>query len=263
MTVAKRLIPLLEFAPSGALVDPFVRGGIGIDYVEAAVGYLVREGAEEVWLRLVDADAGGAAGLFDPLQKVRAHHFVPLVAWGSVKSLADARLVTGLGADRVVVDIDPTDPDGAEQLIFQMAQSLGQDAVAVAVNVRRIAQSAGSAWELCDERGTGCGIDAVGGLLELAQAGAGELVLQAFFEGKSAGHPADLVERLSQVLPIQIVTRGQEREPRDLGPPLLMGADAVVTKLLSSGALSLEELKRSMREMGLAVRPCVPPYAQG
>lgn len=262
MTAAKRVAPVLELLPTGEPLRVHRRGGMDILYLETALRYLAQEGADEIWLRLAHPDERGAAGLFDTLKAVRPTTFVPLVAWGSIRTAADARLVLGLGADRVVLETDADEFDSVVGHVRQVSASVGGDRVTAQVNVRRVAMRKSFAWELTDREGAATGIDAQAAILELVAAGADEVLIIPLFEGALAQHAADLVERISEKVSVQVVSMGTEKDPHDLAAPLLLGADGVVTAgLFTDGTVTIGQVKTMLRDYGLAVRPAAPPYA--
>lgn len=263
MSLARRLSAIVDFDISGRALGGYERGGMLIDYVETVARYLAAEGVDEVWLHLVTPDDRGAAALFEPLKALASDLFIPLVAWGAVSNASDARLVCGMGADRVVVAAsDPNLPD-VVQVVRAIAQSVGPDRVSAAVMVRRVAEGKSFAWEACDIGGQGTGRDAIAFLEELRSAGAGELVLIPSHEGELAAHPTGLVERLAATMEVQVVSMGFEREPADLAAPLLIGADAVATAVLfRDGKTTVEEVKKMLTAMGVPVRPAGPPYTR-
>lgn len=266
MTLARRVIPILELDGSGAVAGGFRRGGLEVPHFQAVALFHAQDGADEVWVRLKEPDRRGAGGLFEPLRALRERLFVPLVAWGAVRSVADARLLIGLGADRVVVECMEESPDDPVGFVGDIVRAIGPDRVSVALVTRRIAAGGRLAWELCRSGGEGTGQDAVATALALERAGAGELVLVPFYHGVSAPefvvHDGDLVDTLASALPVPVLSVGKDKEPLHMAPPLLMGADGVASaRLFRGGNVTVAEAKAALRGMGIPLRPPVAPYA--
>jgi len=261
MTLARRVVPIIEFDAQGYALGGWQRGGMNLEFVETVARYLAAEGADEIWLRLTEPDVRGASGLYDPVKSLRGALFIPLVAWGAIRSASDARLMVGLGADRVVIDCtDPEVPDPIG-MIAQIAQTVGPDRVSATVVARRVADKQSFTWELCDSSGEGLGQDAWDFVLELTSAGAGEVVFQPFFDKTLSAHATDFVERLSGHIPQQVVSIGSERELADVAGPILMGADAVASaSLFRDGQHSVRDVKTVLREYGVVVRPATGLY---
>ena len=262
MTLAKRVIPVVSVDASGEPARGFQRGGLDVPHLESIARYHDEDGADEIWLHLQNPDERGAAALFDPVKGVRERTAVPLVAWGAIRSSADARLLVGLGADRVIVDAADPAIEDIGVAVQDIANAVGKSAVSVALVTRRRVRDieAGSvAWELCADDGTPLGRDAVTLARSLADLGAGELVirpwLQGFQAGDARGHDPELVDRLLSLLPEQLVSVGWDIDPTDLVPALLMGADGVASeRLFNTGACTLAAAKEKLATFGIPLR---------
>lgn len=266
MTLARRVVPILDVTPDAAPAVPFTRGGLDVPHLEAVAMYHAADGADELWLRLVRPDARGAAALFEPLNALRERLFVPVVAWGSVSSAADARLLVGLGAERVIVDLTRDAKGDALGLVRDVALGVGPDRVSVAVMVRRVALMGGSVrWEVCNADGEGTGQDAEATALALASAGVGELVLVPWFmppDGPArAAHDADLVDALLPALHIPVVSVADDKDPADMAAALLIGADGVASAtLFADGSVTVARAKQVLSEYGIPLRQAAAPY---
>jgi imidazole glycerol phosphate synthase subunit HisF len=260
MSVTRRICAVLEHDADGRLLRRFSRG-LDVPHVETALRVLANEGADEVWLHLKQTEPRGVAGLYDQLRVLSGQLLLPLVAWGGVKSGPDARLLNGMGADRIVVDVGAPEVDDPMQLIQSVSNAVGPDATVAAVDVRRVASGGAFQWEQCLQDGVGTGRDAAELIVALANAGAGEVVVVPRYEKGIAAHASDLIERVVGEVCCQIVSVGEEREPADLATPLLLGADGVaVSGTFHDGTVTPADLKRILTEFGVAVRPPEQPY---
>lgn len=263
MTIVRRVMPVVEFDTSGQLVSEYQRGGMAIPFLEAVCRYHTDDGADEIWLRVIDeAGKGNARDLFEPIRKVRQGVFLPLVVWGTIATPSDARLLLGLGADRVIIDCEGGPGSEPVGRVTAIIDAVGSDAVGVAVSVRRVAATDRQRWEVCDREGLGTGRDAMALFGELAAAGAGEIViLPRPAPDQTAIHDGDLVETLAESLPLQIVSVGEDRAPDDLATPLLMGADGIASaRLFADGGWRVDEVKSALASWGIPVRPTSAPY---
>lgn len=259
MTLAKRVCTLVNCDEGGRPRLPFRKGGMDVDFIEAIANQLANDGADEVWLRLdgVEGSGRGPNALYNPLAVLERRTFVPVVAWAHAPSPADARLLLGFGADRVVVDAHLGLPDPVG-FIARVAQTTGFDRVTVALTVRRFVGDKGVWWELVDGQGKGTGIDAISLAERLPAVGACEILLVSSVlapQSERLVHDGELIERVSSVSSIPVLSTGDDRELADLATPLLMGADGVVTSLFSTGEPSVSAGKKALLEYGLALRP--------
>lgn len=269
MTLARRVVPILDVTPDAAPVTPYARGGLDVPHLEAVARYHAADGADELWLRLPKPDARGAAALFEPLNALRERVFVPVVAWGAVSSAADARLLVGLGAERVIVEL-PLDPRAdALKLMRDIVDGVGCDRVSAALMVRRVAMMGASVrWEVCNAVGEGMGQEAEAAALALAATGVSELVLIPIYlppDGPArAAHDADLVDALLPGLHIPVMSVADDRDPADMAATLLMGADGVASPtLFADGSITVARAKQVLAEYGVPLRPAAPPYTVG
>jgi cyclase len=266
VTLARRVIPVVDVTSDGAPARAFERGGLEVPHFEAICTYHVNDGADELWLRLITPDARGAGGLFEPLNALRERAFVPVVAWGAVGSAADARLLVGLGAERVIIDVLPEPGLDPVALVGEAADAVGPDRVGAAILVRRVMSARRVVWELCDREGKGTGQDAVTAAGALAAAGAGEIVVVARYtpaEGAPrTAHDADFVDAMLPSLKVPVVSVGDDREPADMAAPLLIGADAAASAtLFADGTVSVQRAKQILADFGIPLRPAEPPYS--
>ena len=259
MTLAKRVCTLVSCDGSGRPRISFQKGGMDVDFIAAIAHHLANDGADEVWLRLdpIEGSARGPNALYGPLAVLERRTFVPVVAWAHAPSPADARLLLGFGADRVVVDahLGLPDPTG---FIARVVQTTGSDRVTAALTVRRFVGDKGVLWELVDGQGQGTGIDAILLAERLSAVGVCEILLVPSVlapQSERLVHDGELIERVSSILSIPVLSTGDDRELADLAMPLLMGADGVVTSLFSSGEPTVGAGKSSLAEYGLALRP--------
>ena len=266
MTLARRIAPILEMNAQGELLTLYRRGGLDVRFIESVAAYHAQDGADEIWLRLREADARGAGGLFEPLKGLLRRVDVPLVAWGAIRSLSDARLLVGLGAERVVLDFDDLGGNDPGTLLEQLARTLGPARISVALKTRRMLKGKSIGWELCSAQGESLGHDAIATALRLANLGAGEIVVEPSYQGLAASdvvvHDPELVDTLMSVLAVQLVSVGEDREAADMVTPLLMGADGIASaRLFADGNLSIADAKETLAGFGIPLRAAKPPYA--
>lgn len=268
MTLAKRICAVVPCDETGRPKRRFVKGGLEVDFIEAIANHLANGGAEEVWLRVDGAGLsvapvpGGAPNrgpnaLYSPLAVLEKRTFVPVVAWASAPTPADARLLLGFGADRVVVDVNLGLPDPLG-FIQRVVQTTGPDRVTAALAVRRFVGDKGVVWELVDAQGQGTGINAITLAHRLPSVGACEILLVPSVpapQSERLVHDGELIEQVSAMSSVPVLSVGDDRELADLAAPLLMGADGVVSALFATGQPTVEAGKAALREYGLALRP--------
>ncbi len=257
MTLAKRICAIVPLNDAGKPRHRFEKGGLVADFVEAIAAFVEKDGADEIWLRLDVVGARGPNALYGPLSVLERRVFVPIVAWAPIPAPADARLLVGFGADRVVVDVSLGLPDALGH-VTRIAQAIGPDRVTAALNVRRIAGEKGMAWELVTASGEGTGVDALSLSARLPSVGACEVLLVHSVAAPSADvvvHDGELIESVCAQLSVPVLSVGEDRDMADLATPLLMGADGVCTALFASGKPTPAQAKTALHAYGIALRP--------
>jgi imidazole glycerol phosphate synthase subunit HisF len=265
MTLARRICAVVPCDDAGKPRRPFTKGGLDVDFIEAIAHHLANDGADEVWLRVdssttvgMHSSVGrGPNALFSPLSVLEKRTFVPVVAWAAAPTPADARLLLGFGADRVVVDAHLGLPDPLG-FIGRVAQTAGADRVVAALAVRRFVSDKGIGWELVDTHGNGTGIDAITLAARLPATGACEILLVPSVQAPQSErfiHDGELIEKVSAMSNVPVLSVGEDRDLADVAAPLLMGADGVVTSLFASGSPTITAGKLALAEYGLPLRP--------
>jgi imidazole glycerol phosphate synthase subunit HisF len=266
MTLARRLCAVLDVDDAGRPARPYTRHGLDATFVEAIAAFMVQDGIDEVWLAAARSSLSSVSSsstpapldvkvLFEPLMSLERRVFAPLVAWAPILSPADARLLLSFGADRVVVDVNR---GGADPLGFveRIVEATGPDRVCCAVHARRVLNDKGRAFELVSPSGEPTGINAIGLISELPAVGAAEvLVVPARGpDGGRALHDGEFIEAAAATLHLPLLAHADDVEVADVATALLMGADGVVTRLVSGGRPSFDDVRRALLEYGLPVR---------
>jgi imidazole glycerol phosphate synthase subunit HisF len=255
--LAKRICAIIPCDESGKPRAKFEKGGLVADFLEAIAAFLEKDGADEVWLRLDVANKEDARpnALYGPLAVLERRVFVPLVAWAPAPTPADARLLLGFGADRVVIDANLGLPDPVG-FIAKVAQTTGPDRVVAALSVRRIVADKGVGWELTDPAGEGTQIDAIVLAERLAAAGACEILLVPSVpapQSERVVHDGELIEQVSSRLSVPVLSVGDDRDPSDIAAALLMGADGVASPMFRTGSPTVASTKDALKAL-VAVR---------
>jgi len=135
---AKRIIPCLD-CKDGRVVKGvrFVNLRDAGDPGELAEAYN-REGADELVMLDISASREGRATLLDTVKQVARKLFIPLTVGGGVRSVEDARRLLSAGADKVALNTAAVE---APEVVSQIAEQYGRQAIVVAIDARRLAGS--------------------------------------------------------------------------------------------------------------------------
>src|SRR6201986_417324 len=136
--ITKRIIACLDV--HGGRV---VKGVQFVDLVDAgdpaALAHRhAREGADEIVLLDITATHEGRGTLLDTVKRTAASLFVPFTVGGGIRSAEDAAAVFNAGPDKGSINPSAIAPP---ELIAEIGASFGAQAVIVAIDARRAANS--------------------------------------------------------------------------------------------------------------------------
>ena len=138
--LAKRIIPCLDVT-GGRVVKGinFVNLRDAGDPVELADRYN-QEGADELVFLDITASSDAREIMAGVVARTARKVFIPLAVGGGIRSVADARRILMSGADKVSVN---TAAVRRPELITELSQEFGAQAVVLAIDARRRAPGAG------------------------------------------------------------------------------------------------------------------------
>jgi cyclase len=184
--------------------------------------------------------------------------FIPLTVGGGIRSVEDARRILHAGADKVSVN---TAAVRRPELITELSEEFGAQAVVLAIDARRRRGAAGSAnpgWNVFTKGGRHDeGIDAVEWAALGEQLGAGEILLTSMdTDGVQTGFDCDLTRAVRDATQIPVIASGGAGTPEDFYEVLeTAGADAALAaSIFHYGTYTVRDLKTFLAERGVEVR---------
>lgn len=172
-----------------------------------------------------DLNFENRGGVLEILEDVARRCFMPLTFGGGVRSEADVAERLARGADKVAITSQALHEP---ELITRCARRHGAQCVVVGIDVRRVPGEPGT-WRAYGEGGRhDSGRDAVEWARELADRGAGELLLQSIdCDGLGAGYDLELIRCISAAVSVPVVALGGVGQFAHLAQGLGAGAAAV------------------------------------
>jgi cyclase len=213
-------------------------------------------GADEIVLLDISAAHQQRATLLETVRRVAAQLFIPLTVGGGIRSLEDASLVFGAGADKIGVNsaalADPL-------LITRIAARFGSQAVVVAIDAKR--REGARHWEAFTHGGrSATGKDAVLWARETESRGAGEILLTSMDrDGTGAGFDCELTKAIADSVHIPVIASGGAGSAQHFVEVFRDGhADAALAASIFHYDIgSLGMLKQELGARGIPVRwPC-------
>ena len=246
-----RVIPCLD-VQDGRVVKGvnFVSLRDAGDPVEQAAVYDAA-GADELTFLDITASHENRDTIQDVVARTAARVFLPLTVGGGVRSTDDMRRLLLAGADKCSMNSAAV---ARPALVREAAERFGSQCVVVAVDAR---QAAPGRWEVFTHGGRqNTGRDAVAWCREVAEAGAGEILLTSMDrDGTGQGFDLDLLRAVCGAVRVPVVASGGVGSAEHF----VEGARAGATGLLAAsvfhfGTFTIPQVKQSMAAAGLPVR---------
>lgn len=256
MSVAIRVIPCLD-VDGGRVVK-----GVNFrdlrdagDPVELARTYDA-QGADEVTFLDVSASAAGRETTYDVVRRTAEEVFVPLTVGGGVRSVEDVDTLLRAGADKVGVN---TAAIARPELVAEIARRFGSQVLTLSLDARRVVDGppTPSGYEVTTHGGRrGTGIDAVAWARQVADLGAGEILLNSMdADGTTSGFDLEMLAAVRAAVRVPLIASGGAGEVADFVAAARAGADAVLAaSVFHFGVLTIAQVKDGLRAAGLPVR---------
>jgi cyclase len=223
------------------------------DPVELAAVY-DREGADELVFLDVTASVAGRETMLEVVRQTAEQVFIPLTVGGGVRTVEDVDRLLRAGADKVSVN---TAAVARPELVSEIAERFGSQVLTVSVDARRVDGAADGSYEVTTHGGrTGTGIDAVGWAAEVAERGAGEILLNSIdADGTRDGFDLAMLTAVRAAVAVPVVASGGAGRLEDFAPAVAAGADAVLAaSVFHFGTLRIGGVKSALRGAGVPVR---------
>lgn len=249
----RRIIPCLDVT-DGRVVKgiEFVNLRDAGDPVELAAFY-DQEGADELVFLDITASSDSRQTMFDAVERTADQVFIPLTVGGGVRTVADMRDLLSAGADKVSVNTAAISNPG---LINEGAERFGRQCIVVAVDARR--RSDGSGWGVYTHGGRReTALDAVSWIAEVAQRGAGEILLTSMDrDGTRDGYDIELLEAVGAEVSVPVIASGGAGTLEHLVDALAPGrADAVLAaSIFHFGEYRISDARAYLRARNIPVR---------
>ena len=250
--LAKRIIPCLDVT-GGRVVKGvnFVELRDAGDPVEIAARYN-EQGADELTFLDITATSDGRDLILPIIEAVASQVFIPLTVGGGVRSVADVRRLPNAGAHKVSFNSAAVaDPS----LIRAASDKYGAQCIVVAIDAK---QRAGGGWDVYTHGGRkNTGLDAVAWATQMAEFGAGEILLTSMDrDGTKSGFDLALTRAVADAVPVPVIASGGVGSLEDLADGIQLGrADAVLAaSIFHYGQHTVAEAKALMAARGIPIR---------
>jgi imidazole glycerol-phosphate synthase subunit HisF len=256
MTLKVRVIPCLD-VKDGRVVKgvKFVNLRDAGDPVECAIAY-DRAGADELCFLDITASHEDRGILLDVVRRTAEVCFMPLTVGGGVRTTEDIRALLLAGADKASINSAAV----ADRLfVRQAAEKFGSQCVVVAIDAKRVSELGDPLrWEIFTHGGRRpTGIDAVAYAREVAELGAGEILLTSMDrDGSMQGFDLELTRAVADAVTIPVIASGGVGALDHLVEGVRQGhASAVLAaSVFHFGEFTIREAKARMAAAGIPMR---------
>ena len=250
--LAKRIIPCLDVT-GGRVVKGvnFVELRDAGDPVEIAARYN-DQGADELTFLDITATSDGRDLILHIIEAVASQVFIPLTVGGGVRTVADVRRLLNAGADKVSFNSAAV---ANPQVIRDASDKYGAQCIVVAIDAKK---REGGGWDVYTHGGRkNTGLDAVAWATQMAEMGAGEILLTSMDrDGTKIGFDLALTRAVSDAVPVPVIASGGVGALQHLSEGIrLGGADAVLAaSIFHYGEFTVAQAKALMAHDGIPVR---------
>ena len=235
------------------------------DPVEIAARYNA-QGADELTFLDITATSDGRDLILHIIEAVASQVFIPLTVGGGVRTVEDVRRLLNAGADKTSFNSAAiANPD----VINAASAKYGAQCIVVAIDAKRRSeedalrigangQPVGPGWDVYSHGGRkNTGLDALAWAQEMAQRGAGEILLTSMDrDGTKSGFDLALIRAVSDAVGVPVIASGGVGNLDHLADGVQQGgADAVLAaSIFHYGEYTIAQAKQHMAARGIAVR---------
>ena len=235
------------------------------DPVEIAARYNA-QGADELTFLDITATSDGRDLILHIIEAVASQVFIPLTVGGGVRTVEDVRRLLNAGADKTSFNSAAiANPD----VINAASAKYGAQCIVVAIDAKRRSeedalrigangQPVGRGWDVYSHGGRkNTGLDALAWAQEMAQRGAGEILLTSMDrDGTKSGFDLALTRAVSDAVSVPVIASGGVGNLDHLADGVQQGgADAVLAaSIFHYGEYTVGQAKQRMAERGIPVR---------
>lgn len=223
MSAFPRVIPVL-LVSDGYLVKPIkFKGEKYIGDPINAVRIFNEKQVDELVICDIDASVKGHGVNYTLIEEIASEAFMPVGYGGGVASAEDAKRITAIGIEKVVLNTAAVE---RPEVITEISDALGASSTVVSVDTKR---KLTGGWDTFIRRGSKrTGIGPVDAARRAQELGAGEILVSSIDrEGTLSGYDVPLIDAVAAAVSLPVIALGGAGKFEDFALALAGGASAV------------------------------------
>ena len=249
--LTKRIIPCLDVKDGNVVKGIHFLGlkEVG-DPVALAKKYFL-DGADELVFLDISATVEKRKTMVEVVKKVAKEIFIPFTVGGGIQTVEDVRAMLMAGADKVSLNSAAI---RNPSLIKEASERFGNQCVVLAVDAKRRKDNAG--WNVYIEGGRkDTGIDCMEWIQKGVSLGAGEILLTSMdADGTKDGFDIELYKAVSKIVNVPVISSGGCGKMEDFVDALQVSDAALAASIFHYDETSVQNVKKYLKEKGVAVR---------
>lgn len=257
MSLARRIIPCLDVRDGRVVKGTRFRDHVDMGGIVDLAQRYRAEGADELVFYDITASPQGRSVDIDWVSRVARQIDIPFCVAGGIRSVEDARRVLHAGADKVSINTPAT---ARPELISELARAFGVQCVVVGVDSLR---DADGHWRIRQMTGdpdatTALSTTTLDWVARVQELGAGEIVLNCMgSDGVRSGYDLEQLAAVREICQVPLIASGGAGTVEHFRE-VFTRADvdgALAASVFHSGSIPIPELKASLTQAGLVIRP--------
>ncbi len=243
---AVRIIPRLDIKGPNLVKGIHLEGLRVLGNPSDFAKYYYENGADELIYQDVVASLYDRNSLHDIISKTAKQVFIPITVGGGLRSIKDIRDVLRAGADKVSLN---TAAIKNPKLVKEASLKFGSSTIAIAIEA--IKQINGEYLCYIDNGREETGINVLKWAQEVAELGAGEIVITSVDrDGTGLGYDIELIKLVTDAVSIPVIAHGGPGKVEDVAEAITKGgAHAVsVASLIHYDFVAKSEFKKQAGE---------------
>lgn len=247
-----RVMPTLLYKDYGLVkgigFDSWRRTGSAMQQIKV---YNMREVDELVFVD-ISANAEGRDPDYDLIDDLADDCFMPMTVGGGIRTLAQARRVLQVGADKVAINTGAVENP---RLIADIAEQFGSQCVVVSIDYRQLPNGNREVYTYSGSRPTG--LDPIAFALEAERLGAGEILFTSIErDGTFKGYDLEGLRTLTSTVSIPVIASGGAGHYQHMVEAVVHGGVSAVAaaSIFHFTEQTPKEAKRALHAAGIPAR---------